>query len=416
MSKSTTSRKTSKSSSKPRLEAPPFLRGDGRWAKKVRGKFVYLSSVKDDPDGSKALALWLEQKDDLLAGRTPQPKSDELSIRELLDRFMVSKRAKMDSGELTAASFGDYFATCKRIIAAFGKGRPVADLQPNDFQKFRTSMAKGWSPVTLANEIQRIRVVFNYGESDCNVKVSFGSEFSRPPKKIMREARNARGKRMFEADELRKIIDAATVPLKAMLLLAANCGLGNSDCANLKFSHLDLDKGWLDYPRPKTAVPRCCPLWPETIIALKEAIADRPNHKTPDLAQNVFITKYGARWGTVTLHEANKETEKEASVSSDCPICKAMSKLLVEIDLKKPGLNFYALRHGFETVAGSLGDQGAVDLIMGHADDTMAAAYRERSTDPRLRKLINDRLQKVVDWAHEWLWPATATPATGNAE
>ena len=158
---------------------------------------------------------------------------------------------KMDSGELTAASFGDYFATCKRIIDQFGKARAVADLRPEDFQKFRTSMAKGWSPVTLANEIQRIRVVFNYGEVDHGVKVNFGSEFSRPPRKIMRKARRARGKRMFEADELRKIIGAASIPLKAMLLLAANCGLGNSDCANLKFGHLDLDRAWLDYPGPK---------------------------------------------------------------------------------------------------------------------------------------------------------------------
>ncbi len=408
MSKST----TSQTATKPRPDAPPFLHKTGRWCKKVRGRFVYFGYAKDDPDGSKALESWREQKTDLLAGRTPRPKSDELTIRELCDRFMVSKRAKMDSGELTAASFGDYFATCKRIIDQFGKARAVADLRPEDFQKFRACMAKGWSPVTLANEIQRIRVVFNYGEVDHGVKVNFGSEFSRPPRKIMRKARRARGKRMFEADELRKIIGAASIQLKAMLLLAANAGLGNSDCANLKFSHLDLDRAWLDYPRPKTEVSRKCPLWAETVAALRAAIAARPAPKSADLTSNVFVTKYGGRWGNVTLHEADPENGKEASVSSDDPICKEMSKLLATLGLKRKGLNFYGIRHGFETVAGKRGDQGAVDVIMGHDRNDMASVYREESNDERLKQLDNQRLLAVVTHVHEWLYPAPpAAPA-----
>ena len=65
MSKST----TSQTATKPRPDAPPFLHNTGRWCKKVRGKFHYFGYAKDDPDGSKALDLWREQKTDLLAGR-----------------------------------------------------------------------------------------------------------------------------------------------------------------------------------------------------------------------------------------------------------------------------------------------------------------------------------------------------------
>ena len=50
------------------------------------------------------------------------------------------------------------------------------------------------------------------------------------------------------------MIDSAGVPLKAMLLLGINCGMGQSDIANLPKSHVDLERGWLDSPRRKTGV------------------------------------------------------------------------------------------------------------------------------------------------------------------
>ena len=65
------------------------------------------------------------------------------------------------------------------------------------------------------------------------------------------------------------------------------------------------------------------------------------------------------------------------------------------LELKRPGLNFYALRHTFETIAGESMDQVAVNHIMGHVDNSMAAAYRERISD--------DRLRAVVEMVRGWL-------------
>ena len=42
--------------------------------------------------------------------------------------------------------------------------------------------------------------------------------------------------------------------MQAMILLGINAGLGNRDCAKLEFGHVNLKTGWLDYPRPKTAI------------------------------------------------------------------------------------------------------------------------------------------------------------------
>src|SRR6185369_5506585 len=102
------------------------------------------------------------------------------------------------------------------------------------------------------------------------------------------------------AEEVRRLIAAANQPMKAILLVGINAGFGNSDCGNLPLSALDLDAGWLNFPRPKTGVERRCPLWPETIQAIREALAVRPTPKAPADEGLVFITKYGLPWAKET--------------------------------------------------------------------------------------------------------------------
>ena len=129
-------------SGKPHPDFPLFRHATGRWAKKVRGKFCYFGKVADDPDGQKAIAQWLEQKDDLLAGRTPRVKAEGLTLRELLDRFIVSKRHLLDTSEITPKHFSELYACCKRIGDAFGFTRLVLDLAADDFERLRRSISE----------------------------------------------------------------------------------------------------------------------------------------------------------------------------------------------------------------------------------------------------------------------------------
>jgi integrase len=369
---------------KPRPDFPLFPHATGRWAKKVRGRFVYFGKVADDPEGEAALNLWLDQRDDLLAGRTPQTPGDGLTVRDLCNRFLTAKEQQRDAGDITPRSFGDYFATCKLIVEAFGKTRLVDDLAADDFEAFRASLAKGRNPNTLGNEVQRVRTVFKYAYDAGLIDrpVRYGPTFKRPAKRILRAIRQKKGPRMFQAAELREIVNAAEQPLKAMILLGINCGFGNNDCGTLLLSALDLKSGWVDYPRPKTAVERRCPLWPETVEALHEAIDHRSEPKLAEHAGLAFVTKYGQPW---------------AKQTSDNPVTKEMRKLLDDLELYRPGLGFYALRHTFETVAGESRDQVAVNYIMGHADNSMAGVYREQISD--------DRLRDVVNVVRRWLFP-----------
>jgi integrase len=189
---------------------------------------------------------------------------------------------------------------------------------------------------------------------------------------------------MFETVELRQILKAAGQPLKPMLLLAINAGLGNSDVGRLPVNALDLNEGWLNFPRPKTGIERRCPLWPETVKALQAWFKVRPTPKDDAHAGLAFTTAKGGSWA--------KET-------SDNPVSKETRKLLDSLGINGHR-NFYAIRHTFETIAGESRDQIAVDAIMGHVDPSMGAVYRERISD--------ERLLAVTNFVRTWLFGVNA--------
>jgi integrase len=367
--------------SKPYPDFPLFPHATGRWAKKIRGQMHYFGPWSD-PDA--ALTKYLEQRDSLHAGRKPREESDGTTIKELCNQFLVAKRALVESGELTNRSWQDYKAACDLLVSNFRKSRLVADLDPEDFAALRRKLSKKWGPVTLGNAIQRIRVVFKFAWDNGLIDrpVRYGQGFKRPSRKVVRIDRAKRGPKLFTADEIRRLLAAAGVSMKAMILLGINSGFGNADCGHLPLSAVDLETGMIDFPRPKTGISRRSPLWPETVQAIREALAVRPDPKKEEHAGLVFITKYGLPW--------SKDT-------ADQTLAKEFGKLMRTLKINgRKGLGFYTLRHTFRTVADESKDQPAVDFIMGHEVPHMSAVYRETISDARLRA--------VADHVRGWLY------------
>ncbi len=260
----------------------------------------------------------------------------------------------------------------------FGADTPIDTLSPDAFQRLRANIAKQWGPVRLANEIQRVRSLFRYsqeaGLSDKTPR--YGPGFKKPSAKTLRKVRAKRGLRMFERDELLALLAVAPPTIKAMVLLAVNAGLGNNDCATLPMRALDLERGWLVYPRPKTGIARKIPLWPETISALRVVLAERPTPTNDSHQDLVFISPRGKSF---------------ISKASGHRIAKALQSLLEKAKVSRLGLSFYALRHTFQTIAEGARDLAAAQSIMGHAPSSadMSAVYRERVDDKRLIAVTN---------------------------
>lgn len=366
---------------------PLFLHQNGQWAKKVRGRTHYFGTDQDE-----ALKKWLRERDDLLAGREPRSDPEALTVRDLVNRFLNSKRLLVDSGELSPRSWSHYYGTLAvRLIGALGKTRPVESLTAEDFERLRAKLARGRGTHALAGEVQRIRTLFKYAwdRGLIDRPIRFGDAFRKPSAKQLRTAKQTAEPWTIDAADLRQLLDAADGPMRAMILLGINCGFGNSDVANLPKAAIAA--GWVIFPRPKTAIPRRCKLWKETQEAIEEAIRDRPRPKDTADAGLVFLTHCGNRW----VRTIDKGPGRPA-VPCDA-VRLEFDKLLVRLGLKKRGRSFYSLRHTFRTVADGAKDQPAADLIMGHADPSMAGNYRETIDD--------GRLEAVTGLVRSWLWP-----------
>jgi integrase len=357
----------------PKTKFPLTLHRTGQYCKKILGRIVYFGKNADA-----ALQRYLDERDYLYAGRTP-PSNGQTTLGVALDEFLSAKFLAKEAGEIGQRSYNEYEQTCKRI-AKLGTLRPLTSFDETDTQRLRKQLSKGkrgpLGPTTLRNELNRARMVFLYiNDYLATKKIPYRKELRPPSRRQFRELDNLRGPRMFEAKPICNMIRKAGPQLRAMIYLGINCGFGNNDCGTLPIEQLDLVNGWHNYWRPKTQNPRRCPLWPETIKALKAVIGDRQ-------AGLVFVTSFGNAWAK---HNGFN------SVSSE------FRKLLKRLKIYRKGVTFYSLRRTFETIGGLSGEQTAVDYIMGHIapSDDMAAVYRQ--------KVYNQQLVKVTEFVRQWL-------------
>jgi len=363
---------------KPYDDFPLTAHPNGQWCKKIRGKVHYFGHWDD---WESALTLYQQQRDDLYAGRKPRSDRDGLTLGYALDHFLSSKKLLEQAAEIGTRSYSEYERTCDRVATSIDRHRLLSDIDLSDLQKLRADLSKGkrgqLGVTTIKGDLTRARMVFLYvNEYLAEKPIPYRKPLKSPSRKQQRALSNERGPRMFEREEIKAMIKAASPQLAAMIYLGINCGFGNNDCGMLPMDKLDLNTGWHTYARPKTHNPRRCPLWPETVRAIRKAIENRPDPASKDVEGLVFLTREGNCW----------------SKTADNAISGEIRKLLKELrTYRKNVTTFYSLRRTFETIGATAGEQVAVDHIMGHIapTDDMAAVYRQKTFDAPLLKVTN---------------------------
>lgn len=364
---------SSEKPTKPYPDFPLFPHATKRWAKKIKGRMCYFGPWQD---WKAALELYQEQIHDLQMGRKPRPKVEGvLSVGDLCNQFLAHREAMVDNGELARQTWLDYKSICAEIIAQLGRHTAVEQLNPADFAELRTYLGAGVKLVTLKSNITRAMAVFNFAHRQRLIPnpVDVGESFKKPSVTRLRAEKQASGAKSFTIEELTAIYAEAGPQLRCFILLGLNGGLGNGDIGRMQPKHINGE--WIDFPRPKTAIPRRFPLWAETAAAIKQT-----GHMD---GEQVFKTKYGGSW---------------FKGDGDDPIAKEFRKLCEAADCHVKGRGFYALRHQFRSIARAARDREATDSIMGHVDQSTAAHYIEFAIE-------DERLQAVVDHVREWVKP-----------
>jgi hypothetical protein len=171
----------------------------------------------------------------LKQGRTPPPvdTGDGCRLLKLCKAFLTAKNAQLDGGELSGRTFGGYHQTAQRMLVHFGRERRVDDLRPDDFEDFPKALSKSLGLAALRNEINRVRIILKYAFDNRLIDrpVAYGQGFDKPSARMLRKAKHEAGANLFEADEVRRILDATDPVVRAMTYLAINTGCGNTEIA-----------------------------------------------------------------------------------------------------------------------------------------------------------------------------------------
>ena len=408
----------SKKPSKPRPDFPLYAHPLGYWSKKLDGRIRHFGRwghtrkgevVHDTPDGwREALELYKKTVDDLQAGNAddrpvvadPGERPSQLRIKDLANHYLTNKKRKLESGSLSPRTYRDCVNITDRLVAMFGKSRTVATLKPMDFANVKQKLeAEDIGPVRIGNIVNGFRQIFKFA---CDFELidrplNFGPDFRKPSKKQVKKHRNTqdRGERVFTPQQVKQLISEAKSPqLKAAILLAVNCGLGNTDVASLERSRIDFEARELNYPRPKTACDRRAVLWPETVQAVKEAIANRPEAKDPTDEDRIFLTRFGFPWVRVKASQTKDGRPRYTPIDA---LAQEFKKLTKELGIGGKGVSFYSLRHTYATVGRGAGDDESLKLTMGHSDNSMLNEHYTHS-------FPTERLRAVSEHVHQWLY------------
>ncbi len=356
---------------KPYPDFPLFAHASGKWAKKVSGKIIYFGRW-DNPAGA------LAEYEQFVGAKNDTVSQGNLTLFVACNTFLTAKEQAKDHGKLSDRTFRDYEAMCKRLLAFWGRECEVSQLEPEDFAAYRRTREAKCNLVSVGNEITRVRTLFKwlYDTRGLAKPMHFGPDFRQPQAKAVRRHRRLQGKKLFSAPEILRILDEMGLHMRAVTLLGINCGFGPTDCATLPIDAVELANGWIRWARVKTETDRNCPLWPETIEALKTSLARRP---TPQAGNEglFLLLPDGGSWSNEnnTIQRRFKAALNAAGIKRGSP---------------------YWLRHVFATVAGETKDQVAVNSLMGHIDPAVSAIYRE--------EISEDRLRAVTDHVRRWLF------------
>ena len=332
--------------------------------------------------------------------RASTDASETLTVEGMVGLFLDAAQIKVESGEMEMSTWKAYESFGKRMIRVFGAKTPVESLGPDDFQRLRKDLQTTHKSLSSINsDIGKIKAMFHWagpgsnGQGYIDRLPRFGNAFKRPSKSALDREREEQGERVFTAEQIRALIaaSAARPSLKAMILFGINAGYGNSDCAKLPLSKVDLDGGWASFARTKNAIRRRAKLWPETVEAVREALKVRKEPTDPKYAGRVFITKYCQPFRA-------------------CALGFEFEKLAVKIGMTREAADFYDLRRTCASIGIQCNDDDAVRTVMGHkrgSSDMLGVYNRLQVSDERLRA--------VSDHIHDWLFPVKVK-AKGKAK
>lgn len=172
------------------------------------------------------------------------------STRQFLESWLREKKASA-----APATVLSYKGTIQAFLEFLGNraSASLATLTATDIRNFKNRLASRVSPATVNNYLKALKV--SLGQA---VRLELITKNPAALVENMRGIETAR--RAFTMDELRKLLSVATADWQTMLLIGLYTGLRLQDCANLRWTNLDLQAKELTVRTRKTGRVQVLPV------------------------------------------------------------------------------------------------------------------------------------------------------------
>ena len=299
--------------SRPASDPVSYHKQTGQFYITRLGHRIYLGA--DKPEALRKYHALAMGVDPFASRQAADPTSEQLmSVKELASRYIAAQKANWRT-ELAEANYRNW-------LGRFLKDHPqlrVGELNVERFAAWKLSLRKrGYAPDSINHYLKAVRAMFRFAE-DVDL-IERAPKLHRVKNEPQRYADSA-DKPVYSPHHIQRLLREADIHLRAMILLALNCGFGPKDIHDLGWSHLKA--GRLSLARSKTGVRQTYALWPETVEAVEAVRQDR-NGRTQRAARRghwrsdegrIFITRFWKPWSKDAVSEQFRRLCKQAKVT-----------------------------------------------------------------------------------------------------
>lgn len=341
-------------------------RKDGRWAKKIDGQIKYFGRGTEEEARQELIDFLASSNHSSTPSRPMEGK--DLHIADMLREWCDKRVYNVQTGTLNSQTLAEYRIVTERLVGLDRRGRLMRRFLAEDVDlpaDIRDAVG------TASPEITKKRCVY---ATTLLRAVGISLKIPKPTKAEIRKYKAQQPRKLMSAREFEVLLSAACPTMRAALLLGLNCGFHSIDAARLEWTHIK--SGVIDHPRQKTGIARQCPLWPETLAALRDADFGLPGPILRTQRGNPLIVD----------HESGTRTNM---------VSQRIRRLRSKAGMIRP-ITFCWLRSTFRTIVDHHPDLSAVRRIMGHeVGDGAESTY--------IQAIHPDRLKAVCDIVRNWL-------------
>ena len=288
-------------------------------------------------------------------------------LSELADLFRNSPR-RIDCGERQLAH---YLSVVERFVAWAGGDRSLSEVDDRLAEDYARSIEAGMSPNTYNKHLNALAVAWDAVETTVGKGVN-------PWRRLPRRKLKTHVRRALTAEEVGKVVAAASGELRTLIAVGAYTGLRLGDCARLKWENVDFGGRRIEVTTSKTKARVTIPLLPPLEAVLREAgggDGKRTGFVAPSIEAAYRADKGGVSKRVVRLFrscgiETSFRPEGGGRALPDC--------------------GFHSLRHSFVSRAVEAGvPPPMVQAIVGHSGAEMTEHYTHVSSEAVLAAFAN---------------------------